>query len=67
MGQCVIADPAASRKLIFSIQPEDRLQTTLDSFRRCLKIVDTFRGMVDIISNMTRYGYLQVPAASNKH
>ena len=43
MGQCEIVDPAASWKLIFAIQPHDRPRTTLNSFGRCLKIIDTFR------------------------
>ena len=43
MRQCESVDPAASGKLIFSIQPHDRPGTTLNSFERCLKIIDTFR------------------------
>ena len=45
MGQSEIVDPAASGKLIFSIQPYDRPGTTLNSFGRCLKIIDTFRAV----------------------
>jgi len=43
MGQRQIVNPAASWKLIFSIQPHDRPGTTLNSFGRCLKTIDTFR------------------------
>ena len=46
MGQCEIVDPAASWKLIFSIQPHERPRMRLNSLRRCLKIIDTFRGVV---------------------
>jgi len=46
MGQCEIVHPVASWKLIFSIQPHDRPGTTLNSFRRCLQIIDTFRDAV---------------------
>jgi hypothetical protein len=46
MSQGEIVDPAASWKLIFSIHPHDRPGTTLNSFGRCLKIVETFRGAV---------------------
>ena len=46
MGQCQIVAPAASWKLIFSIQPHARPGTTLNSFERCLKIMDTFRRLV---------------------
>jgi hypothetical protein len=47
MRQCESVDPAASGKLIFSIQPHDRPGTTLNSFERCLKIIDTFRRLVN--------------------
>jgi hypothetical protein len=36
----------SSWRLIFSIQPHDRPGTTLNSFGRCLKIVDSFRRLV---------------------
>ena len=43
MGQCQIADPAASRKLVFWIQPHDRPAPTLNSLGRCVKVIDPFR------------------------
>jgi hypothetical protein len=43
MSQGEIVGPAASGKLIPSIQPHNRPGTTLNSFGRCLKIIDTFR------------------------
>ena len=46
MGQCEIVDPAASWKLIFWVQPHARPATTLNSFGRCLQIIDTFRDAV---------------------
>jgi hypothetical protein len=42
MSQGEIVGPAASGKLIPSIQPHNRPGTTLNSFGRCLKIIDTF-------------------------
>jgi len=46
MGQCEIVDRVVSWKLIFSVQPHDRQETTLNSFGRCLEIIDTFRPSV---------------------
>src|SRR5208337_1723523 len=36
LGQCEIVDRVVSWKLIFSVQPHDRQETTLNSFGRCL-------------------------------